>query len=282
LRNIGATCFLIVAFASAGARAEDLSYHGWSGSADYSNNHFIGCHLDSPPAISDANDRIRVVAEDTGRFFIEFATRFENPQPAPGRTTAVELGLVNGEDVFSGWSSNGYTYPTRVLSSGQAPDGKPFSRILLAINTGDEMISRLKDAKRLKVFWPTTVQNFPDLNFSIFELRHRLLSDPSTWLGVLDTNDTYGAIQTVIACVRANSGVAGTPSAAVTRPSLPPSAFASMPSWQPPLPPAVARRPIWEDATPPGLETTDAPPLSAGERDCPGGSCSKLGPIHDP
>ncbi len=171
MRNIGATCFLVVAFASAGARAEDLSYHGWSGSADYSNNHFIGCHLDSPPAISDANDRIRVVAEDTGRFFIEFATSFENPQPAPGRTTAVELGLVNGEDVFSGWSSSGYTYPTRVLSSGQAPDGKPFSRILLAINTGDEMLSRLKDAKRLKVFWPTTVQNFPDLNFSIFELR---------------------------------------------------------------------------------------------------------------
>jgi len=173
MRSIGATCFLVVAFASTGARAEDLSYHGWNGFADYSNNHFIGCHLDSPPAISDSHDQIRVAAEDTNRFVIEFATRFGNPQPAPGLTTNVEIGLVNGEDVFSGWSSGGYTYQAGVLSNGQTPDGKPFSRVQLAINTGDEIVGRLKDAKRLKVFWPTTLQNVPDLNFSIFELRHR-------------------------------------------------------------------------------------------------------------
>ncbi len=281
MRGIGAACFLVVALVSTGARTEDLSYHGWSGSADFSNNYFIGCHLDSPPAISDSHDQIRVVAEDTSRFFIQFAARFENPQPAPGRTTIVKLGLVNGEDVFSGWTSNGYTYQTAVLSNSQTPDGKPFSRILLAINTGDEIISRLKDAKRLKVFWPTTMQNFPDLNFSIFELRHRSLSEPKTWLGVLDTNDTYGAIQAVNACVRARGGVARTPNAGNIQPSLPSPAFAGMPSWQPPPPPAVARMPSWLDPTPRGLETTDTPPLSAGERDCPGGSCPKLGPIHD-
>jgi hypothetical protein len=280
MRRIGATCFLVVAFASTGARAEDLSYHGWSGSADYSNNRFIGCHLDSPPAISESHDEIRVVAEDTRRFFIEFATRFENPQPAPGRTATVELGLVNGEDILSGWTSGGYTYQAAVLSNSQTPDGKPFSRIQLAVNTDDnEIMSRLKDAKRLKVFWRAKIQGLADINFLVIDLRHRLLSDPKTWLGVLDTNDTYGAIQAVIACVRAQGGVAATPDAANTQPS---PAFANTPSWQPPLPPAVARRPIWEDATPPGLETTDTPPLSAGDRDCPGGSCSKLGPIHDP
>jgi hypothetical protein len=281
MRSIGAACFLVVACASTGARAEDLSYHGWSGSADYDSNRFIGCHLDSPPSISDSHDRIRVAAEDSNRFAIEFAARFKNPQPAPGQTTTVELGLVNGENVLSGWSSGGYTYRTGVLSNSQTPDGKPFSRIQMVVNTGDEVVSRLKDAKLLKVFWPTTMQNFPDLNFSIFELRHRSLSDPKTWLGVLDTNDTYGAIQAVIACVRAHGTVAGTPNAANTQPSLLSPAFASMPSWQPPPPPAVARMPSWLDPTPPGLETTDTPDLSAGERDCPGGSCSRLGPIHD-
>lgn len=281
MRSISTTCFLVVAFASIGARAEGLSYHGWSGSADFSNNHFAGCHLDSPPAISDSHDQIRVVAENTNRFFIEFATRFQNPQPTPGRTTTVKLGLVNSEDVFSGWSSNGYTYQAAVLSNGQALDGKPFSHILLTVNSGDEIVSRLKDAKRLKVFWPTTVQNFPDLNFSIFELRHRSLSEPKTWLGVLDTNDTYGAIQAVIACVRARGVVARTPNAVSPQGRLPSPAFASMPSWKPPPPPAVARMPSWLNPTPRGLETSDTPPLSAGERDCPGGSCSRLGPIHD-
>lgn len=282
MRSIGATCFLVVAFASTGARAEDLSYHGWTGSADYSNNQFIGCHLDSPPAISETHEQIRIAAEDTRRFVIQFAMRFENPQPAPGRTTTVELGLVNGEDVLSGWTSGGYTYQTGVLSNGQTPDGKPFSRIQLAINANDDkLISRLKDAKRLKVFWPAKIQGLADINFSVIDLRHRSLSDPKTWLGVLDTNDTYGAIQAVIACVRAHGGVASTPNAANTQPSLPSPAFASMPSWQPPPPPAVARMPTYLDPTPPGLETTDTPPLSAGDRDCPGGSCSRLGPIHD-
>jgi hypothetical protein len=281
MRSIGAAWFLVAALASTGARAEDLSYHGWSGSADYSNNRFIGCHLDSPPAISESHDQIRVAAEDTKRFVIEFATRFENPQPAPGRTTTVELGLVNGEDILSGWTSGGYTYETRVLGNNQTPEGKPFSRIQLAINTGDEILSRLKDAKHLKVFWRGTIPGLSDINFSIFELRHRSLSDPKTWLGVLDTNDTFGAIQAVIACVRAHGGIVDTPNAANTQTGLPSPAFASMPPWQPPLPPALARMPSWLDPTPPGLETTDTPPLSAGERDCPGGSCSKLGPIHD-
>jgi hypothetical protein len=281
MRRVGITCVLVAAFAAIEVRAEEISYHGWSGSADFTNDRFIGCHLDSPPAISDSQDRIRVAADSTKLFVIEFATRFENPQPAPGRTATVGLGLVNGEDILSGWTSGGYTYKIGVLSNGQTPDGKPFARIQLAINTGDEIVARLKDAKRLKVFWPTAVQNFPDLNFSVLELRHRLLSEPKTWLGVLDTNDTYGAIHAVIACVGAHSNVADRPDAAYPQPGLPSQGLASMPSWQPPPPPAVARMPSWLDPTPPGLEKTDTPPLSAGQRDCPDGSCSKLGPIHD-
>lgn len=215
--RIVAACFLAVAVAVASTvvRAEDLSYHGWTGSGDYDNNQFNGCHLDSPSAVSEPHDQIRVFAENTKHFVIQFDTHFDNQQPAPGQTAIVELALVNGDNIYTDdWSSGGYRYQTGVVGNGQTTDGKSVTRMQLAVNTNDEINSHLKDAKWLKVFWPTTIQGLSDITFSIIDLRHRSLSAPKTLLGILDTNDTYGAIQSVIACVREHAGVAITPTAA--------------------------------------------------------------------
>jgi hypothetical protein len=213
VRIIAAVCLLFLGFAVTTLRAEDLSYHGWSGSVLYINNQFfIGCRLESPAAASEPHDPIRVAAGSTKEFAIQFTAHFADPQPKSGQTAMVELALVNGENISSdSWTSGGYSYPTKVLSNGTGSDGKPVTQILLTISTDDPINARLKDATRMKVYWQPTTPGLTDINFSIFDLRHRSVSNPATLLSALDANDTYGAIQAVIACVRNHANVAATP-----------------------------------------------------------------------
>jgi len=200
---------VFVVIAATGVHAEDLTYRGWAGAADYNGGQFVACHLDSPPAVSEPHDQIRIAASSSSQYVIQFAAYFGNPQPAPGQTANVGLAVANGENVYSeAWSGAAYGYRASVLSTGQAADGRPFARMLLGINADDAVNAHLKDARFLKVFWQVPVQNFPDLNFSSIDLRHRSSSDANA---ALDANDTFGAIGTVIACARSHAAVANAP-----------------------------------------------------------------------
>jgi hypothetical protein len=200
------------ALISMAASAEELSYHGWTGSANFESNRFIGCHLDSPASLTEPYDPIRVVAENSLQFFIQFNASFENPQPTPDTTGVVHLGLVNGEKLLNDdWSSHS-GYRVRILSNGARGDGKHFTRELLALPSDDDVMSHLPAARYLKVYFPTTENFQAGINFVLIDLRHRSAFEPKTWLGALDSNDTYGAIKEVIACVGHHGG--GTPAEA--------------------------------------------------------------------
>jgi hypothetical protein len=280
MHRLFAAQIMIAGLAAGAARAEDLSYHGWRGAADFVANQFIGCHLDSPQSIREPRDPIRLAAERPGEFYILFIDEFENPQPQAGLTMSVKLALVNGENVLSDDWSN-YGYRARVLSNGARPDGKPFTRVVLGVSAHDKIVSPLKDARYLKVFWPPKVEGFGDINFWTIDLRHRSISDPKTLLGVFDTNDTYGAIQELMACVSRHAETAPAASISPPPPNAPaaasPQAQAVAPAWQPPLPPAVSGMPPFLNDSAPGLNKSDLPPILQGgwpnDRDCSGGGC---------
>jgi hypothetical protein len=119
----------------------------------------------------------------------------------------VHLGLVNGEQLLTNdWGGNGYA--ARVLSNGVKSDGKHFSRELILVPSDDELMVHLHGARYLKVYFPTNEDFRGSINFELIDLRHRSALDPNTWLGVLDANDTYGAIKEVKACVVRHLGPA--------------------------------------------------------------------------
>jgi len=196
---------LVTICVSAAAGTEQLSYRGWRGSADFEGSQFIGCHLDSPPSLSDPYDPIRVVAKSPLQFFIQYSAEFDNPQPSPGATSIVHLSLVNGDKLLTSDWGNDEGYRIRVLSNGMRPDGKPFTRELLEVNADDEIMSHLKDARYLKVYYKRSGL-LPLPNFWILDLRHRSLTEPKSWASALDPNDTYGAIKEAVACASRYSG----------------------------------------------------------------------------
>jgi hypothetical protein len=59
--------------------------------------------------------------------------------------------------------------------------------------------SRAFNYKTSEHFW---------FNRTTIDLRHRTLTDPKTWLSLLEANDTYGAINEVMTCVRQHVGSA--------------------------------------------------------------------------
>ncbi len=279
MHRLFAAQIMIAALAAGAAHAEDVSYHGWRGAAHFVANQFIGCQLDSPPPIREPRDPISLAADGPGEFYILFNNEFENPQPQAGLTMSVKLALVNGENVLSDDWSN-YGYRARVLSNGARPDGKPFTRLVLGVSAHDKIVSPLKDARYLKVFWPPKEEGLAAINFGTIDLRHRSISDPATLLGVLDANDTYGAIEELMACVSRHAETA--PAASISPPPKPPAAASTQaqavaPAWQPPLPPAVSGMPPFLNDSAPGLNKSDLPPILQGgwpnDRDCPGGGC---------
>jgi hypothetical protein len=74
---------------------QNLSYYNWSGSDDFDNPQFHGCHMDSPPSLKLPHTMMRIISDDRRQFFIQFAVRFENQQPIPGTTAIVNLALAN-------------------------------------------------------------------------------------------------------------------------------------------------------------------------------------------
>jgi len=131
------------------ARAEDLSYRGWTGKADVIGGRFAGCHLDSPSPTQDMpGEPIRVVSDSITRFIIEFATYtaalLNDPQLKAGAMFEVGLGTMNGGD-YRQVEYGGGDFQARLLGRGVDQDGKLFSRVQLALNADDPLVSHLKD-----------------------------------------------------------------------------------------------------------------------------------------
>jgi hypothetical protein len=160
--------------------------------------------LDSPAAIIDP-DPMRIAAENPLQFFIQFAVEFKDPQPSLGATGVVRLSLVNSESIDADWT-NDDGYRVRVLSNSTRWNGKPFTRELLAVSANDDIMAHLKDARYLRVHYKKNASEpLWAFNSWTVDLRHRTLN-PKTWPSALEANDTYGAINEVMTCVRQHVG----------------------------------------------------------------------------
>jgi len=210
---------------AAAASADEISYHGWTGSADLINRSFLGCHLDSPKPkdlpLADSkmlsSSPIRVVANSTTQFFIQYNSQAFlpelnlNPVPPPpeeqtpiprvGTTYQVRIAappfhfsdlILAGKSTFLyPWS--GSLYEARIVEA--APD---FARVLIRLNEGN--LDALQKAVEFGIEWPRwrslMNSNLVETgNFELLDVQH-----PGSWLNIFQTNDTYGAIKEVIAC----------------------------------------------------------------------------------
>jgi hypothetical protein len=189
------------------AKTEDIAYRGWTGRADVMHGRFAGCHLDSPPPTPDLpGESLRVVSDSPSRFFLEFVTYagalLRDPQLKVGELFAVGLGTMNGhDDRYATYERE--DFQARFIGRGVDRDGKPFSRIAVALNADDPLVSHLQGAQRLKIMIarPGGSPGDNSLSFDLLNLRHRSLAHPKTWLRSLSSNDTYGAIKEVLSCV---------------------------------------------------------------------------------
>jgi hypothetical protein len=189
------------------AKTEVIAYRGWTGQADVMHGRFAGCHLESPPPTKDLpGESIRVVSDSTTRFFIEFVTYagalLRDPQLKVGEWFVVGLGTMNGHDYRDVEYERG-DFQARFMERGVDRDGKPFSRVAVALNADDPLVSHLQGAQRLKIMMARPGGSPVDntLSFDLINLRHRSLTHPKTWMSSLSSNDTYGAIKAVLSCV---------------------------------------------------------------------------------
>jgi hypothetical protein len=212
---------LAASIVPASAYAQSLSYYGWSGSADIADGRFVGCHLDSPPPTDEnlvSKSPIHVVANSTTEFFLRFNTHFQYAvygqsappiQAGPGK---VSLFLFPENPLNVAWNESEHPGYTKLW---------PISVRILDVNiSGDSLVGYLVDMsvlmrlpsdnidnlKSSKYFWvyliePMSVESTP----ALISLRHAQLGSPSTWLNQLGANDTYGAVQTVLDCVRSHA-----------------------------------------------------------------------------
>jgi hypothetical protein len=189
------------------AKTRDIAYRGWTGRADVMHGRFAGCHLDSPSPTPDLpGESIRVVSDSLTQFFIELVTYsgalLRDPLLKGGELFAVGLGTMNGhEDSYAKYERE--DFQARFLGRGVDRDRKPFSRIAVALNTDDPLVSHLQGAQRLKIMItrPGGSPGDNSLSFDLLNLRHRSLAHPKTWLRSLSSNDTYGAMKEVLSCV---------------------------------------------------------------------------------
>ena len=187
---------------------QSMSYEGWHGASDFANGRYIGCHLDSPPATPDLEDepiRVAVGAEYPSDVVIQFSDNWEPPTGNPGplapvtSTKTVELGTVTGTNSFHEDYHADRDYRVRVLSYSQASENKYVTRYLLYIPVADnELLTHLREAKALIVHFTASNIFAGARKFKSINLRHVMLG-PRT---LSTDNDTYGAIQTVLDCVR--------------------------------------------------------------------------------
>src|SRR5882762_8393323 len=189
------------------AMAAEIVYRGWTIRAHVRHRRFAGCHLDSPsPTLDLPGESIRVVSDSLTQFFIEFVTYsgalLTDPLLKGGELFAVGLGTMNGpEDRYATYERE--DFQARFLGRGVDRDRKPFSRIAVALNADDPLVSHLQGAQRLKIMItrPGGSPGDNSLSFDLLNLRHRSLAHPKTWLRSLSSNDTYGAIKEVLSCV---------------------------------------------------------------------------------
>jgi hypothetical protein len=248
MRTSPAAGVLAAALAAASANSEEISYAGWKGSVQYENKEFLACTLVSP--VADGSFQLSVWQDHFGIAY--YTDAFRNP-PRPGEKSIVKLGLVGGENAPSDWTStHGYEFWT--LANLVTPNAGTVVLVEVKATTSDEIVSALKEAAYLKVFGAQVTWTL--------NLRHQSASNSTT----KDSNDTYGALQEVIACANRHLALSAGPNSVETK-STPKSL----------LPPALSQMPPFLDPSPP---FTRMPSWSAGERDCPGGGCAGRGPIH--
>jgi hypothetical protein len=188
---------------------EDWSYHGWNGRVEYENGHFAYCTLYSPAPLDEAItsegstvlnlkrkggfDEISVSADGTTRFYLGFPVAFD-PQPEEALDILVGLGTIIGSNIDEiDFKQDGYTV--------KVPKGAKMG--MIRVDIGDPIFSHLSAARFLWIKWPDN----PDrdhwrnlMNFDVVALRHRSLTDLSTWPNALVTNDTFPAIKEVMDC----------------------------------------------------------------------------------
>jgi hypothetical protein len=199
---------VIAALTSTAVSAEELSYQGWKGSVDYANGLFQGCHLDSPPPTKSDSSRIRIAANNPGRFYIVFNEEFDIPPPV-GTNWEAWLS-VSDQYYYENLKSN--SPPEKFHFHSETPyravvteiESKS-GRVFIQVNADDPIFDAMSKAVELRIVYETSsssvfVQRLNSEFPTVLDLRHFALGEPETWLNVFGTNDTYGAIKKVLTC----------------------------------------------------------------------------------
>lgn len=214
---IAALAFVAWAGSSYVAHASELSYHGWKGDIDVINGRFAGCHLDSPPPMNDGiNNKspMRVVAASSTEFFLQ--TDIENFQffrdsgsmPQQGAVYRIKLATLDDHPLNAHKENWVWPFEARVLEARFEEPSQLFIRTLIRIDAESPLMEHFKEAQFLYFKWLDGGFGMNMTFDDVLSLKHRAIDNPDTWLGIFDTNDTYGAIQTVLDCARQH-GISG-------------------------------------------------------------------------
>jgi hypothetical protein len=201
LKQVATGAVLLTVGTSEVANAEIIKYGGWKGQTYYGKDgKFAGCNMVSGEPTGDIKGYPLKIVATKNNIILEVTLdtpdpgKFVDPKHLPDKDFKVHLQTMKNDDKVG----DGADYNARLVSREYDHEGKRVSKVAIAMGTKDPLIEKMKDAKNLLFYYPTEL-NLPLGNASeVINLRHE-------GKGLLETNDTYGAIKTVLSCVDKNA-----------------------------------------------------------------------------
>jgi hypothetical protein len=206
LKQVATGAVLLTVGTSEVANAEIIKYGGWKGQTYYGKDgKFAGCIMVSGEPKGDIEGYPLKIVATKNNIILEVTLDtpdpgiFVDPKHLPDKDFKVTLRTMNNDDIFGdGADYDGADYNARLVSREYDHEGKRVSKVAIAMGTKDPLIEKMKDAKNLLFYYPTELNLPLGKAKEVINLRHE-------GKGLLETNDTYGAIKTVLSCVDKNA-----------------------------------------------------------------------------